>query len=53
MGHHRQSIFAFALGTIGVDGRARKIEIEEMIIHDIGLALGVDKDDGARRRKRK
>ncbi len=48
-----QSILTLALSTITMDGRGRHVQIEEIIIHLIGLATGVDEDERARRRQRK
>jgi hypothetical protein len=42
-----QSIFAFTLSTIRVDRGRRQVLVEQIIVDQICLALGVDKDQRA------
>jgi hypothetical protein len=51
-GWNLQRILAFDLGTIRVDGSAWKTHVEQVVINEIGLFLGVDKDQGTRGRHR-
>jgi hypothetical protein len=45
-------ILTLTLSTIGVDGRARNIEVEEVIIDLVGSALRIDEDDRTSGRSR-
>ena len=47
-----QCVLTFALSTICMDGRARVVEIEQVIINEVGRTLRVDEDDGTSRRRR-
>ena len=47
---HLQSIFTLTLSTVGVNRGAGQAHVEQIVVQEIGLRLGVDEDQGTRGR---